>query len=25
VINKRMEEIEWSELKDNNTWKHGWK
>lgn len=25
VINKRVEEIEWSELKDNNTWKHDWK
>jgi tryptophan-rich hypothetical protein len=25
VITKRVEEINWSELKDDNAWKHGWK
>ena len=25
VITKRVEEINWTELKDDNIWKHGWK
>ena len=25
VISRRVEEINWIELKDNNIWKHGWK
>ena len=25
VITKRVEEINWSDLKDDNAWKHGWK